>query len=64
MSEHSFETLLRRAMNRDHDAIEDILEMYKPLINHYSYKYGCSSDEDWKQYIMMQIVIDIPGFKI
>lgn len=55
--------MITRAVAGDHDAIEVILEMYKPLINHYSRVYGYI-DEDCRQYIMMRIAINISKFKI
>jgi len=59
----SFSDLLTRAIAGDHDAIEDILEMYAPLINHHSRIYGYI-DEDCRQYIMMRIAINISKFII
>ena len=59
----SFSDLLTRAIAGDHDAIEDILEMYAPLINHHSRIYG-NIDEDCRQYIMMRIAINISKFII
>lgn len=60
---NSFTDLLSRAISGDHDAIEDILEMYAPLINHHSRIYGYI-DEDCRQYIMMRIAINISKFKV
>lgn len=59
----SFTELLTRAITGDHDAIEDILEMYAPLINHHSRIYGYI-DEDCRQYIMIHIAIKISKFTI
>lgn len=59
----SFVELLDRAIAGDHDAIEDILEMYAPLIDYHSRIYGYI-DEDCRQYIMMRIAINISKFII
>lgn len=59
----SFSDLLRRAIDGDHAAIEEILELYEPLISHHSRVYGFV-DEDCRQYIMMQIVAYIAKFQI
>lgn len=59
----SFSELLTRAIAGDHNAIEDILKMYAPLINHHSRIYGYI-DEDCRQYIMMRIAIKISKFAI
>lgn len=59
----SFADLLTRAIAGDHDAIEDVLELYAPLINHHSRIYGYI-DEDCRQYIIMRIAINIPKFII
>lgn len=59
----SFSDLLARAIAGDHDAVEDILDMYAPLINHHSRIYGYI-DEDCRQYIMMRIAINISKFVI
>lgn len=59
----SFSELLTRAIAGDHDAIENILEMYAPLINHHSRIYGYIN-EDCRQYIMMRIAIMISKFTI
>jgi hypothetical protein len=58
-----FSDLLSRAIAGDHDAVEEILEMYMPLINHHSRIYGYI-DEDCRQYIMMRIALSIQKFTI
>ena len=59
----SFAQLLNKAIAGDHAAIEDILEMYAPLIDYHSRIYGYI-DEDCRQYIMMRIAINISKFII
>ena len=63
MEERSFESLLRLAITGDHDAFEKLLNLYMPLINKNSYVDG-QFDEDCKQYIMIQIALEISRFKI
>ena len=58
-----FSELLARAVAGDHAAIEEILEMYMPLINNHSRIYGCI-DEDCRQYIRMRVAISISKFVI
>ena len=59
----SLAALLRRAVDGDHEAIMDMLELYRPLIDHHSRVYG-HIDEDCRQYIIMQMIIYIAKFKI
>ena len=56
-----FADLLSRAIDGDYDAVEEILEMYMPLINKHSRMYGYI-DEDF--YIMLRIVKSISKFVI
>ena len=58
-----FADLLSRAIDDDYDAVEEILEMYMPLINNHSRMYGYI-DEDLKQYIMLRLVKSISKFVI
>jgi len=58
-----FSDLLVRAIAGDHDSIEDILEIFTPLIDHHS-KIGGRIDEDCRQYILMRIAINISKFTI
>ena len=56
-----FSPLLLRAIAGSHDAIEEILEIYAPLIDHHSRIDG-RIDEDCRQYILMRIAINISKF--
>jgi len=58
-----FSGLLIRAVAGDHDAIEEILAIYAPLIDHHS-KIDGYIDEDCRQYILMRIAINISKFVI
>jgi len=61
MKNKSFESVLRRVADGDHDALEQILELYMPLIDKHSHVDG-HFDEDCKQYIMMRIAMQISKF--
>lgn len=63
MSYESFSDLLREAIEGNHDAVEDILEMYRPLIESGSF-IGGVLDEDCRQYIMIRIALSISKFSI
>ena len=58
-----FSDVLARAVAGDHEAIELILEMYAPLIEHHSRINGVV-DEDCRQYIMLRVAISISKFVI
>jgi len=58
-----FSELLVKAIAGDHDAIEEILKIYAPLIDHHSKILGYI-DEDCRQYILMRIAISISKFII
>jgi hypothetical protein len=59
----SFSDLLLRAITGDMAAVEEILEMYAPLIDHHSRINGYI-DEDCRQYILMRVVAGISKFSI
>ena len=44
-------------------AVEEILKLYMPLIDRYSYLNG-KLDEDMKQYIMIHIALNISKFPL
>ena len=58
-----FSELLIRAIAGDHDSIEDILNIFAPLIDRHS-QIGGQLDEDCRQYILMRIAINISKFAI
>ena len=62
MKNNSFSDLLRRAVNRDSDAIDTILQQYMPLINRSSF-VDDKFDEDCRQYLLMRVAQQIPNFK-
>lgn len=52
-----------RATAGDHAALDKIFEIYMPLIDKHSV-VGGRFDEDCKQYIMLQVALQITRFKI
>lgn len=63
MTKSEFAEILTRATEGDHTALGRIFELYMPLIDKHSV-VGGRFDEDCKQYIMFQIVLQITCFKI
>ena len=63
MTKSEFAEILTRATEGDHTALGRIFELYMPLIDKHSV-VGGRFDEDCKQYIMFQIVLQITRFKI
>ena len=58
-----FERILLHAIAGDHAAIEEIMNLYMPLIEKYSMIDG-ALDEDCKQYIMIRIALQVSRFRI
>ena len=56
-----FRQILERAVAGNHEALEKILNLYMPLINHNSVINGVL-DEDCKQYILIHIALNIGKF--
>lgn len=63
MTAEEFKETLVKAVSGDKDAIEAIIEKYKPLINNKSMRNGVF-DEDLNQYILLCIIRNISKFKI
>lgn len=61
MKPEEFRILLQGAVAGNHDDLEEILELYMPLINNASIING-KLDEDCRQYIMMHIALNISKF--
>ncbi|WP_147539306.1 helix-turn-helix domain-containing protein [Anaerotruncus rubiinfantis] len=53
--------LLRRAQTGDNRAIEQLLFIYKPLIDRNSYVHG-RFDEDLRQFILLRFLVAIKVF--
>ena len=58
---NDFPFLLQRAQIGDHRAIEQLLFIYKPLIDSHSYVKG-RMDEDLRQFILLRFLIAIKIF--
>lgn len=54
MTAMEFRLLLAKAVSGNKEALADILELYMPLINRYSY-VGGKLDEDLRQHILKNI---------
>ena len=54
MTKSEFAEILTRATEGDHAALDNIFELYMPLIDKHSV-VGGRFDEDCKQYIMFQV---------
>ncbi len=63
MNPSEFRTDLTAAVNGSNEALADIIELYMPLINHYSYVDGIF-DEDLRQYILLHIFKNISKFSL
>lgn len=63
MSKEKFHNVLTGAVAGCHEDIEQILELYMPLIDKHSYVNG-RLDEDLKQYLMIHIALQIGKFPI
>ncbi len=59
----SFFDLLAKAIAGETAAVEEILEMFAPLIDRHSSIYGYI-DEDCRQYILMRVITGISKFVI
>lgn len=63
MSKEEFHNVLTGAVAGCHEDVEQILELYMPLIDRHSYVNG-RLDEDLKQYLMIHIALQIGKFPI
>ena len=63
MTKEKFRTALTKAVAGDTEALADIVELYMPLINYYSYVDG-KLDEDLRQAILLHLLERIPKFQI
>lgn len=63
MSKEEFHNVLTGAVAGCHEDVEQILELYMPLIDRHSYMNG-RLDEDLKQYLMIHIALQIGKFPI
>ncbi len=63
LTKEEFYSVLTGAMTGCHEDLEQILELYMPLIDKYSYVNG-KLDEDLKQYLMIHIALQIGKFPV
>lgn len=61
MTADTFRKTLTKAIRGSNEALADIIEMYMPLINRYSYVDG-ELDEDLRQYILLHLFKNISKF--
>ena len=59
MTDHEFRNILTAAIQGDMDALADIVELYLPLIDRYSWVH-----EDLRQEILLELCKSIVRFKI
>lgn len=63
MNKNDFHATLQGAIAGNHKDLEELLVLYEPLINKYSYIDG-GYDEDLHQYILIRIALNISKFSI
>lgn len=63
MASKEFAELLTNAISGDYSSLEKIIDLYMPLIDKSSIVDG-QFDEDCKQYILLQVALQIMKFKI
>lgn len=63
MKKETFHKVLLGAVAGNHSNLEDIIKLYEPLIQKYSYINGVF-DEDLHQYIMIRIALNISKFTL
>ncbi len=63
MTKDEFRTALTKAVAGETEALADIVELYMPLFEHYSFVKGCL-DEDLRQEILLEVFKSIARFKI
>lgn len=63
MKSEEFRQILQAAVAGSHDALEKILELYRPLIDKHSRIDG-QLDEDLRQYILIHIALNISKFTL
>ncbi len=63
MKSGEFREILKAAAAGSHEALEQIFELYGPLIDRHSYVNG-RLDEDLRQYILIHIALNISKFTV
>lgn len=63
MTPGEFKDLLKKAVSRDAEALEELLVLYQPLIDWFSRVNG-QIDEDLRQHLLLHIALHISRFQI
>lgn len=63
MVNDGFRETLAQAVDGSHEALEEVLKQYEPLIRKHSYLNG-RQDDDLRQYLMIHIALNIHKFQI
>jgi hypothetical protein len=63
LNSKKFRTVLSRAVAGNHEALEQILQLYMPMIDKHCRINGVL-DEDCKQYVLIHIALNISKFTI
>ena len=63
MTNDTFRNTLAQAVAGSHEALEEILKLYEPLIRKHSYLNG-RQDDDLRQYLMIHIALSIHKFPL
>ncbi|MDD5915903.1 MAG: helix-turn-helix domain-containing protein [Clostridiales bacterium] len=63
MTNDTFRSTLAQAVAGSHEALEEILKLYEPLIRKHSYLNG-KQDDDLRQYLMIHIALSIHKFPL
>lgn len=61
MTDEEFCKVLEGAVAGRHEDLETLLQLYRPLIDKYSFWGGCI-DEDLRQYLLIHIALNITKF--
>ena len=63
MTNDTFREMLSQAVAGSHEALEELLKLYEPLIRKHSYLNG-KQDDDLRQYLMIHIALSINKFPL
>lgn len=63
MTTEKFRETLTQAVAGSHEALEEILKLYEPLICKHSYLDG-TLDDDLRQYLLIHIALSIHKFPL
>lgn len=63
MTNDIFRSTLAQAVGGSHEALEEILKLYEPLIHKHSYLNG-KQDDDLRQYLMIHVALNSHKFPL